>query len=251
MKKVIIIDDEPLARSIVAEYLQAHPQLQLVQECNDGFEGLKAIMQLQPDLIFLDIQMPKITGFEMLELVEQPPAVIFTTAFDEYAIKAFETHAVDYLLKPFSKERFDKAIHKWMEQSATATAAPTPVSATESLLETASLAPGQNQRIVVKNGAKIKIIPVHDVLYLEAADDYVKIHTADSYYLKNKTMAHFEKALDAQQFARCHRSYMVNVQHIARIDPYEKDGHIAILKSGAKVPVSKTGYVKLRQVLGL
>jgi two-component system LytT family response regulator len=246
MKKVIIIDDEPLARSIVAEYLQGHPQLQLVQECNDGFEGIKAIMQHQPDLIFLDIQMPKINGFEMLELVEQPPAVIFTTAFDEYAIRAFETHAVDYLLKPFSKQRFDKALQKWLDQKTA------PVSAaTETLLETASLTPGQNQRIVVKNGSKIKIIPVQDVLFLEAADDYVKIHTADSYYLKNKTMAHFEKALDAQQFARCHRSYLVNVQHIARIDPYEKDGHIAILKSGAKVPVSKTGYVKLRQVLGL
>ncbi len=246
MKKVIIIDDEILARSIVAEYLQAYPELQLVQECNDGFEGLKAIMQHQPDLIFLDIQMPKITGFEMLELVEQPPAVIFTTAFDEYAIKAFETHAVDYLLKPFSKERFDKAIQKWLDQKPAAA-----VAATENLLETTALAPGQNQRIVVKNGAKIKIIPVQEVLYLEAADDYVKIHTADSYYLKNKTMTHFEKALDTQQFARCHRSYMVNVQHIVRIDPYEKDGHIAILKSGAKVPVSKTGYVKLRQVLGL
>jgi two-component system LytT family response regulator len=245
MKKVIIIDDEMLARSIVVEYLQSHPELQLVQECNDGFEGIKAIMEHKPDLIFLDIQMPKINGFEMLELVEQPPAVIFTTAFDEYAIKAFETHAVDYLLKPFSKERFDKAIQKWLDQKTTTTAA------TETLLETASLTPGQNQRIVVKNGAKIKIIPVHEVLYLEAADDYVKIHTADSYYLKNKTMAHFEKALDPQQFARCHRSYMVNVQHIARIDPYEKDGHLAILKSGAKVPVSKTGYVKLRQVLGL
>jgi two-component system LytT family response regulator len=247
MKKVIIIDDEPLARSIVAEYLQSYPQLQLVQECNDGFEGIKAIMQHQPDIIFLDIQMPKINGFEMLELVEQPPSVIFTTAFDEYAIKAFETHAVDYLLKPFSKERFDKAVQKWLDQKTIPAAA----AATEPLLETASLAPGQNQRIVVKNGAKIKIIPVHEVLYLEAADDYVKIHTADGYYLKNKTMAHFEKALDAQQFARCHRSYMVNVQHIVRIDPYEKDGHIAILKSGAKVQVSKTVYVKLRQVMGL
>ena len=250
MKKVVIIDDEPLARSIVVEYLQDFPQLQLVQECNDGFEGIKAIMQHQPDIIFLDIQMPKINGFEMLELVEQPPAVIFTTAFDEYAIKAFETHAVDYLLKPFSKERFSKAVQKWLDQTATATPPPTSA-ATENLLETLSLAPGQNQRIVVKNGAKIKIIPVHDVLYLEAADDYVKIHTTDGYYLKNKTMAHFEKALDSQQFARCHRSYMVNVQHIARIDPYEKDGHIAILKQAAKVPVSKTGYVKLRQVLGL
>jgi two-component system, LytTR family, response regulator len=249
MKKVIIIDDEPLARSMVIEYLQGHPQLQLMQQCNDGFEGVKAIMQHQPDLIFLDIQMPKINGFEMLELVEQPPAVIFTTAFDEYAIKAFEAHAVDYLLKPFSKERFDKAIQKWMEQQ-NSNAHPV-AGKTEKLLETASLTPGQSQRIVVKNGAKIKIIPVQDVLYLEAADDYVKIHTTEGYFLKNKTMAHFEKALDVQQFARCHRSYLVNVQQITRIDPYEKDGHIAILKSGARVSVSKTGYAKLRQVLGL
>jgi two-component system, LytTR family, response regulator len=249
MKKVIIIDDEPLARSIVIEYLHAHAQLQLMQECNDGFEGVMAIKQHQPDLIFLDIQMPKINGFEMLELVEQPPAVIFTTAFDEYAIKAFEAHAVDYLLKPFSKERFDKAIQKWLDQQNTHT--PVVTNATEQLLETASLTPGQSQRIVVKNGAKIKIIPVQDVQYLEAADDYVKVHTTDGYYLKNKTMAHFEKALDIQQFARCHRSYLVNVQHITRIDPYEKDGHIAILKSGARVLVSKTGYIKLRQVLGL
>lgn len=177
MKKVIIIDDEPLARSIVHEYLQQHPQLQLVQECGDGFEGLKAIQQHQPDLIFLDIQMPKITGFEMLELIEQPPAVIFTTAFDEYAIKAFESHAVDYLLKPFNQERFDKAIAKWNEQRASTTE-----KATRDLLESASLSPSQSQRIVVKNGTKIKIIPVHDVFYLEAADDYVKIHTAEGYF---------------------------------------------------------------------
>src|SRR5687767_218116 len=114
--KVVIIDDEPLARSIVKEYLQKHPDLEVMQECNDGFEGLKAIQQHQPDLIFLDIQMPKINGFEMLELIEQPPAVIFATAFDEYAIKAFEAHAIDYLLKPFSKDRFDKAMQKWLSQ---------------------------------------------------------------------------------------------------------------------------------------
>lgn len=246
MKKVIIIDDEPLARSMVIEYLQDHPELQLVQECNDGFEGVKAIMQYQPDLIFLDIQMPKINGFEMLELVEQSPAVIFTTAFDEYAIKAFEAHAVDYLLKPFSKERFDKAIQKWMDQQKTGVTTPT-----EQLLETVSLSPAQAQRIVVKNGAKIKIIPSNDIHFLEAADDYVKVHTQEGYFLKNKTMSHFEKSLDAQQFVRSHRSYIVNVQLITRIDPYEKDGHIAILKTGAKVPVSKTGYTRLRTVLGL
>ena len=246
MSKVIIIDDEPLARLIVKEYLQKHPQLELVQECNDGFEGLKAIQQYQPDLIFLDIQMPKINGFEMLELVEQPPPVIFTTAFDEYAIKAFESHAIDYLLKPFNQERFNKAIQKWQEQKNISQKEPT-----KELLETASLSPAQNQRIVIKDGSKIKIIPVQDVFYLEAADDYVKIHTKEGYFLKNKTMNHFEQVLDPQHFVRSHRSYIVNVQQITRIDPYEKDNHIAILRSGAKVPVSRNGYVKLRSVLGL
>jgi two-component system LytT family response regulator len=248
--KVVIIDDEPLARSIVREYLQKHPQLEIMQECNDGFEGVKAIQQHQPDLVFLDIQMPKINGFEMLELIEQPPAVIFATAFDEYAIRAFEAHAIDYLLKPFNQERFDKAIAKWTEKN-NANAGTTVEKATQDLLETASQSPAQSNRIVVKNGSKIKIIPVHDVQYLEAADDYVKVHTGEGYFLKNKTMNHFEQVLDGQQFVRSHRSYIVNVQQITRIDPYEKDNHVAILKSGVKVPVSRSGYVKLRGVLGL
>jgi two-component system LytT family response regulator len=245
MSKIITIDDEPLARSIVKEYLQKYPELEIVEECNDGFEGFKAIQQHQPDLIFLDIQMPKINGFEMLELLDQAPAVIFTTAFDEYAIKAFEAHAVDYLLKPFSQDRFDKAIQKWKEQNVGSQ------KNTEELLETASYSPSQSQRIVVKTGSKIKIIPVQDVFYLEAADDYVKVHTQEGSFLKNKTMSHFEKTLDSQQFVRSHRSYIVNIQQITRIDPYEKDNHVAILKSGTKVPVSRNGYVKLRTVLGL
>jgi two-component system LytT family response regulator len=246
MNKVIIIDDEPLARSIVKEYLQKHPNLELVAECGDGFEGVKAIQQYQPDLLFLDIQMPKINGFEMLELLEQPPAVIFTTAFDEYAIKAFEAHAIDYLLKPFNQERFSKAIGKWSEQKNTASD-----NKTVDLLETASQSPSQSQRVVVKNGSKIKIIPVHDIYYLEAADDYVKIHTQEGYFLKNKTMNHFEQVLDEQQFVRSHRSYIINIQQITRIDPYEKDNHVAVLRTGAKVPVSRSGYGKLKTVLGL
>jgi len=196
MNKVIIIDDEPLARSIVKEYLQKHPHLELAAECGNGFEGLKAIQQYQPDVIFLDIQMPKINGFEMLELIEQPPAVIFTTAFDEYAINAFETHAIDYLLKPFNQERFDKAVAKWSDQKNITTE-----STTRELLETASQSPAQSNRIVVKNGSKIKIIPVHDIFYLEAADDYVKIHTQEGYFLKNKTMNHFEQVLDGSSLS--------------------------------------------------
>ena len=246
MNKIIIIDDETLARSIVREYLQNHPQLELVAECGDGFEGMKAIQQHQPDLVFLDIQMPKINGFEMLELIEQPPAVIFTTAFDEYAIKAFEAHAIDYLLKPFNQARFDKAIAKWTDQKLSGAA-----SKTMDLLDTAAQSPSQNNRVVVKNGSKIKIIPTHDIFYLEAADDYVKIHTQEGYFLKNKTMNHFEQVLDGQQFVRSHRSYIVNVQQITRIDPYEKDNHVAVLRTGMKVPVSRGGYGKLKSVLGL
>jgi two-component system LytT family response regulator len=246
MKRVLIIDDEPLARMVVLEYLQGFAEIEVLQECNDGFEGLKAIQQYQPDLIFLDVQMPKINGFEMLELVENPPSVIFTTAFDEYAIKAFETHAVDYLLKPFSKDRFNKAVEKFLAQTPAQA-----VKQTENLLDTASQSPAQHERIVVKTGTKVKIIPVVDVEYLEADDDYVSVHTKEGSFLKNKTMSFFEQTLDASQFVRVHRSYIIKIQDITRIDPYEKDAHIAILKSGAKVPVSKTGYAKLKQVLGI
>ncbi|WEK36267.1 MAG: response regulator [Candidatus Pseudobacter hemicellulosilyticus] len=247
MIKAIVIDDEPLARSIVLEYLQQHPSITVVQECNDGFEGVKAIQQHQPDLLFLDIQMPKINGFEMLELIEQPPAVIFTTAFDEYAIKAFENHATDYLLKPFSQERFDKAVHKWLEQRVQATPRPD----TAPLLEAASQQGPQSHRIVVKTGGRIRIIPMEDIHFLEAADDYVKIHTKEGVHLKNKTMAHFERSLDPALFVRTHRSFFVNVQLITRLDPYEKESYSALLTTGARVPVSKTGYTKLKSVLGL
>lgn len=243
--KTIIIDDEPLARAIIREYLQEYPQVEIVQECNDGFEGIKAIMQHQPDLIFLDVQMPKINGFEMLELIDQPRPVIFTTAFDQYAIKAFESHAVDYLLKPFSKERFDKAMQKLLDQRSGV------ISNDSSLLATAAESPQQSHRVVVKSGGKIQIIPVHEIDYLEAADDYVKINSSKGVFLKNKTMSHFESVLDKQQFVRTHRSYIINVSMINRIDPYEKEGHIALLKSGAKIPVSKTGYAKLKEILGL
>ena len=241
--KVIIIDDEPLARSIVREYLQSYADIDIVAECNDGFEGMKAIQQYEPGLIFLDIQMPKINGFEMLELIENPPPVIFTTAFDEFAIKAFELNATDYLLKPFSKERFDKAIQKYQHHSA--------VPQSNTVLETAAQSPAQQNRIVVKDGSKIKIIPVNQIHYLEAADDYVKIVTADGSFLKKRTMNFFEQSLSVYHFARIHRSYIVNTQLITRIDAYEKDSHLVLLTTGAKLPASKTGYAKLKDVLGI
>lgn len=241
--KVIIIDDEPLARGIVKEYLQTYADADLVAECSDGFEGIKAIQQFQPHLIFLDIQMPKINGFEMLELIENPPAVIFTTAFDEFAIKAFESNAVDYLLKPFSKERFDKAIQKYFQQMNS--------TSTQQVIEAAASSPLQQNRIVVKDGNKIKIIPVNKIHYLEAADDYVKIITTDGSFLKKRTMNFFEQSLSTYHFVRIHRSYIVNTQLITRIDIYEKDSHLLLLSTGEKLPVSKAGYSKLKEVLGI
>lgn len=244
--KLIIIDDEPLARSIVKEYLQAYPDIELVEECGDGFEGVKAIQQHQPDLVILDIQMPKINGFEMLELIENPPAVIFATAFEEFAIKAFEAHAIDYLLKPFSKERFIKAIEKWK-----ATEQQLQQNRTHELLNAVSGTAQQQNRIVLKDNGKIKIIPTSQVQYFESADDYVKIHTAEGVFLKNKTMQFFEQKMDPSLFIRIHRSYLVNVNLISRIDPYEKEGHLAILSIGIRLPVSKSGYARLKTALGI
>lgn len=240
--KVIIIDDEPLARGIVKEYLKSFSHLEVVAECGDGFEGVKAIAQHQPDLLFLDIQMPKINGFEMLELIDNPPPVIFTTAFDEYAIKAFETHAVDYLLKPFGKERFDKALNKWLSQK--------PSHIPTALTEETS-APESQNRVVVKKGQNIVVLPVLKIHYFEAFDDYVKVHTAEGFYLKKKTMTFFEKTLEASQFVRVHRSYLLNLQELTRIEPMEKDNHVALLKSGTRIPLSQAGYSKLKSVLGI
>ncbi|MFY8037963.1 MAG: LytR/AlgR family response regulator transcription factor [Cyclobacteriaceae bacterium] len=246
MSKALIIDDEPLSREIVKAYLRSFPEIEVVQECGDGFEGVKAIQQHTPDLIFLDIQMPKITGFEMLELIEQKPAVIFITAYDSFAIKAFEANAVDYLLKPVAEDRFRTAILKWKSQITPAS--PEPM---ERVLSTMATAGVQQNRIVVKTGSKVKIIPVHDILYLEADDDFVKIYTAEGSFLKNKTMSFYEQSLDAAQFVRVHRSYMVQINQITKIEPYQKETHLAILRDGKQIPVSKTGYAKLKTILGL
>lgn len=244
MISAVVIDDEPLARSIIAEYLKTYPEIRIAQECNDGFEGVKAIAQHKPDLIFLDIQMPKINGFEMLELIEEPPAVIFTTAFDEYAIKAFEAHAVDYLLKPFSKERFDKALTKWLQQRNAAK--PHPPAIPPDIRH-----PEESNRIVVKEGPNIRIISVSDVTYLEAYDDYVKIFTPKEMFLKKKTMSFYEQTLDSTRFIRVHRSYIIQLSQITRIEPLEKDTHVALLKTGAKIPLSKSGYARLKALLGM
>lgn len=247
MTRCIIIDDEPLARSIVREYLMAYPDIEVVEECNDGFEGVKAIMQHQPDLVFLDVQMPKINGFEMLEILDDAPAIIFTTAFDEYAIRAFEAHAVDYLLKPYSKERFDKALKNWRQTLNT----PAQSEKMEAIKEMPARPAEEQQRVVVKNGSRIILIPAEQIICIEAYDDYVKIYTEEGMQLKKKTMAHFEQTLSAQEFLRVHRSYIVRLDQITKIEARDKDQHIAILKNNMKVSLSRTGYTRLKETLGI
>jgi two-component system LytT family response regulator len=246
MIKTILIDDEPLARDIIKYYLMDYPEVEVVAECNDGFEGLKAIGIHNPDLIFLDIQMPKITGFEMLELVDDKPVVIFTTAFDEFAIKAFEVNAMDYLLKPVERSRFDLAMSKLparLNSEANGS--------TKDLLEAVSVTPAASNRVVVKNNGVIKIIAAADIHYIEADDDHVRLSTTEGVYVKNKTMSFFEQSLDPIQFIRIHRSYMINLSQVTKIELKEKDSYVVLLKSNIWLPVSKTGYMKLKAALGI
>jgi two-component system LytT family response regulator len=242
MIKTIIIDDEPLAAEIVKEYLADFSQFTIVCVCSDGFQGLKAIQEHEPDLIFLDVQMPKITGFEMLELLEEPPAVIFTTAFDEFAVQAFNAMALDYLLKPFSKARFTQAIEKFLTQKETVKSS--------AALKLNELAEKRNRMVVrVKN--EIKIIPTHEVSFFEADDDYITIHKGPDKYLKKMTMKSLEEALDPMKFVRVHRSFMINLNEITNIEPYERENYLVKMRDGKQVPVSKSGYARLRQVLGI
>lgn len=240
MKKVILIDDEPLARALILNMLKSHTEYEVVAECNDGFEGFKAIQTHHPDLIFLDIQMPKLSGFEMLQLIDEPPAVIFTTAFDEYALKAFEANAVDYLLKPISKSRFEQAIEKSKNADSK--------NAIQGIAE-ANVFDGYQHRIVVKDNDMIRIISSKDIHYIEANDDYIKIVTDNGSYLKKSTLKHVESTLDPKLFIRVHRSYLIPVSQLVRIEPYEKDSHVALLHCGAKVNISKSGMTKLKSVL--
>lgn len=244
MKKVIIIDDEPLARSLVKKHLAKHEEFEIVDECGDGFEASKSIIKNNPDLIFLDIQMPRISGFELLEILENPPAVIFTTAFDEFALKAFESNAIDYLLKPFSSERFDKAINKYL------TLHPNPEQLRKLLNEVIPQQTDQ-ERIVVKNGADIRIVPVADIVYFEAMDDYVKIFTQNGMFMKKQTLSFYEKQLEEKGFVRIHRSILLNSKELYRIEPSEKDQYLAITKSGKKLSLSRQGYSRLRDKLGI
>lgn len=244
--KVIIIDDEKLGREIIKKYLSSFPQFTLAAECSNGFEGIKQINEHHPDLIFLDIQMPKITGFEMLELLEKPPFIIFTTAYDQYAIKAFEVNAIDYLLKPFSLERFNEAVNKALEKiSGKENAAP---EINKLIIHNAGNI-NYLERIIIKDGPEVSIVPVDSILFIEAQDDYVMIHTQDKKYIKQQTMKYLEEHLNPEDFIRIHRSFITAVAQITKIELLEKETYQIRLKNNKSLPVSKSGYDKLKKIL--
>lgn len=244
--KTIIVDDEKLARDIVKTYMRKYEDIEIVAECSNGFEALKQINELKPDLIFLDIQMPKITGFELLEILEEPPVIIFTTAFDQYALKAFEVNATDYLLKPFSLERFDEALQKAFRLLSNK---PESVQQLKNLSTLIDKKEEYLERVVVKNGQKISIIPIEEIKYIEAQDDYTMLYSEKGNFLKQKTMKYFEENLDPKNFIRIHRSYFTKITFIKQIELFEKESYRVILQDGNKLPVSKSGYQKLKEIL--
>jgi two-component system, LytTR family, response regulator len=243
--RTLIIEDEAPAREIIKHYLKDYENVEIIWECQDGFSGLKLISEMKPDLVFLDIQMPKLTGFEMLEVLEEKPEIIFTTAYDQFAIRAFELNAVDYLLKPFHKDRFDEAVKKAFKRLLTGIVPGREGPFQLKIPDT----PAQITRIVVRKGNSINIIPVSQVRYVEAQDDYVMIYHAGGKALKQQTMKFYEDNLPKDSFVRIHRSYIVKIEEIKRIEPYSRDNHVAVLHSGDKLPVSKAGYKHLKEEL--
>ena len=244
----LIIDDEPPARNIILEFLKWHPKVDIGWEFSDGFSALKGIQELNPDLLFLDIQMPKLTGFELLELIDNPPVIVFSTAFDQYAIKAFEHNAVDYLLKPYSRERFEQALGKALEILASGTRS---IKSVRNILQTMDEKPEYMNRIAVKIRHKVYVIPVGDIHYIQADGDYVTIHSKNEKFLKEKTMQYFESHLDPARFVRIHRSAIINVDYIDKIEYYDRESHAVLLKSGVSLRASASGYKTLREVLKL
>jgi two-component system, LytTR family, response regulator len=245
--RAIIVDDQELARGFLRELLRAHPEIEVTAECANGFEAVKAVAESPPELLFLDVQMPKLDGFEVLELIDQtqaaPPAVIFVTAYDQYAMRAFDAHAVDYLLKPFSAERFERALARAKSRLGEGRLP-------AGLAQEARSPAERLQRIVVKDGARVHIIPLDKLDYVEAQDDYVALHSAGKSYLKQQPIASLEAALDSSRFVRIHRSAIVNLERIARIEPYAKESRIAILADGTRMPVSRPGYARLLEAMG-
>ncbi len=246
--RTVIVDDETPARALLREYLGAEADVEVVAECANGFDALKRIGELGPDLVLLDVQMPKLDGFEVLELLEHPPAVVFVTAYDEYALKAFEVHAVDYVMKPIGRERLAAAIRQARARLAgSAAAAP---AASPLALAAAARAPGRfTERVLVKDGANVHVIPVERVDWIEAQDDYAAIRSEGKTYLKSQPLAEIAAGLDPARFVRVHRSYVLNVERLARLELYAKDSRVAFLKDGKQLPVSRAGYAKLRELL--
>jgi two-component system LytT family response regulator len=243
--RAIIADDEELARHILREYIAHQPDIEIVGECDNGFSAVKAISDQKPDLLFLDVQMPKLDGFEVLELVDANLAVVFVTAYDQYAMKAFDAAAVDYLLKPFDLARFQTAMDRVRRRLAEPSAA---VPAAE--LRNAALPPGRYaERIVIRDGARVHILPVAQIDYVEAQDDYLAFKSAGKSFLKQQTISSLEESLDPKRFVRVHRSFAVNLERIAKIEAYTKDARIAILSDGSKIPVSRAGYLKLKEAM--
>ena len=243
--KALIVDDEELARKLLREMLASHPEIEIVGECGNGMEAVKAVAEHEPELLFLDVQMPKLSGFDVLELVDPAGlAVIFVTAFDQYAMKAFDVHAVDYLLKPYSKERFEAALER--AKSEKAEKAPDAAA----LAATARPAGQFLERIVVKDGTKVTLVPTAKLDYVEALDDYVSLATEGKKLLKQQTISSLEAALDPAVFVRIHRSFVVNFERVSRIEPYGKESKVAVLGNGVKLPVSRAGYERLRKVMG-
>ena len=242
--RAVSVDDEDLARQLLREYACESGGVEIVAECANGFDAVKAIGELKPDLVFLDVQMPKLDGFEVLELIDPPPAVIFVTAYDQFAMRAFDAHAVDYLLKPFHVDRFKKSL----ERARARLGEPRPRPAE---LTAAARPPGQKlERLVVKDGSKVHIIPIHKLDYVEAQDDYIALRSDKKNYLKKQTISSIEGQLDPGRFARIHRSYIVNLERIARIEPYTKDSRVAVLQDGTQLPVSRSGHAKLKVIWG-
>jgi two-component system LytT family response regulator len=245
--RAIIADDEELARRILREYLAGEPDMEIIEECPNGFEAVKAVNEVKPDVLFLDVQMPKLDVFEVLELIDSSVAVVFVTAYDQYAMRAFDAAAVDYLLKPFTAERFRASLDR--VRARFAASAPPPALPRD--LKLASRAPGEYlERLVVKDGPRVHVIAAARLDYAEAQDDYVELHSEGKTWLKQQTIASLEAALDPRRFLRVHRSFLINMERIARVEPNTKDTWIAILRDGARIPMSRAGYSRFRELAG-
>ena len=241
--RIVIVDDEPLARAVVREFAE-RLGVQVVAECGNGFEAVKAVSELAPDLMFLDVQMPKLNGFEVLELLGRSVPVVFTTAYDQYALKAFEVHAIDYLMKPFSEERFAEALSRARARLSAKEEMPI-----EDLVNAARPRTGPVERVLIRDGSQVHVLPVEKIDFVEAQDDYVCFKSEGKDYLKDQTMGALEAQLDPSRFVRIHRSFLLNIERIARVELYAKDSRVAILRDGRRLPVSRAGYARLAKLL--